>query len=280
MFKKILHNEIPSVLIVGGSSYVGSNICYELVKCNYNPIVLDTHYSKNIKRIEEIFGRAVKQHIFKNFEETLHHIFYYNHIKEVICVLYTTNSIENMQNILVLLNVMKEYMCTSLIVGMPPMHLYNDIPIIKDILKHFSTPIHTIILQYYNPIGYDVLFDESDGCELFHTMLHSELKVPIEDITYYNLHITDVVSAHMSALKNINKFTFEEFELSAEKYTLRDIINEVDKLLKEPVVYHLNSTTVDNQKPLNNAPIVSKLGWKQKIDLSKVCKSCIKKCYF
>lgn len=279
MFKKILHNEIPSVLVIGGSTYVGSNFCFELVKLAYRPIVVDTRYSKNIKKIEEMFSIAIKQIIFKNFEETVQHLFYYNTIKEVVYLLYNkSNTTEYIQNTLTLLKVMKAHKCERLIVGIPPIHLHMDLPIICDILKHYSNPIHTIILQYYDPIGYHTLLEEDDGCSIFRTMVYSELRVPIDDVVYYNLHILDVVRALTLTLKNINNFSFEQLELGSERYTLRDIIDEVNTMRRSPLVYHIDPHRIPaNTKKLDNTAITAKLGWNQTINLNEVCKSCIKK---
>ena len=65
MYRKILHKEEKkmSILVTGGSGFIGSHTVVELQEAGYDVVVIDNLVNsteKSLKRVEEITGKPVK----------------------------------------------------------------------------------------------------------------------------------------------------------------------------------------------------------------------------
>ena len=180
------------ILVTGGTGYIGSHTCVELLNEGYEVVVLDNLSNSKIEvldKIKQITGKEVKFYEGNMIDRTiLDKIFTENKIDAVIDfaaykavgesvekpVEYYTN---NVSTVLVLLDVMKKYNCKKLVFsssatvyGTP-----KTVPIteecetggttnpygtsklfveqiLKDLYKSDNT-WNIVILRYFNPIG-------------------------------------------------------------------------------------------------------------------------------
>lgn len=180
-----------SILVTGGAGFIGTHTCVELLKENYEVVVID-NLSNAIKealhRVEKICGKSVK--FYENSildEDVLEKIFSENHIEYVIHfaglksvpesvkkpIEYYNN---NITGTLTLLKVMEKYGCKNVVFSSSAtvygeknsIAVKEDAPLgatnpygrtklfIEHILKdvYRSDPTWNIaILRYFNPIG-------------------------------------------------------------------------------------------------------------------------------
>lgn len=180
------------ILVTGGTGYIGSHTCVELLECGYEVVVLDNLSNSKIDvldKINTITGKSVKFYegnmIDKNILEK---IFNENKIDAVIDfaafkavgesvkkpVEYYTN---NISTVLVLLDVMKKYNCKNIVFsssatvyGTPDIVPITEEcktggttnpygtsklfveQILKDLYKS-DNEWNIVILRYFNPIG-------------------------------------------------------------------------------------------------------------------------------
>lgn len=180
------------ILVTGGTGYIGSHTCVELLECGYEVVVLDNLSNSKIDvldKINTITGKSVKFYegnmIDKNILEK---IFNENEIDAVIDfaafkavgesvkkpVEYYTN---NISTVLVLLDVMKKYNCKNIVFsssatvyGTPDVVPITEEcktggttnpygtsklfveQILKDLYKS-DNEWNIVILRYFNPIG-------------------------------------------------------------------------------------------------------------------------------
>ena len=180
------------ILVTGGTGYIGSHTCVELLNEGYEVVVLDNLSNSKIEvldKIKEITGKEVKFYEGNMIDRSiLEKIFTENKIDAVIDfaaykavgesvekpVEYYTN---NVSTVLVLLDVMKKYNCKNIVFsssatvyGTP-----KEVPIteecetggttnpygtsklfveqiLKDLYKSDNT-WNIVILRYFNPIG-------------------------------------------------------------------------------------------------------------------------------
>lgn len=180
-----------SILVTGGAGYIGTHTCVELLKENYEVVVIDNLSNAKkeaINRVEKITGQKIK--FYQNSildAETLDKIFNENHID---CVIHFAGlkavgeSVEkpleyydnNLIGTLTLLNKMKKFNCKNLVFsssatvygGKDPIAVKEDAPLgatnpygrtklfIEDILKDVyqsDSSWNIAILRYFNPIG-------------------------------------------------------------------------------------------------------------------------------
>jgi len=180
-----------AVLVTGGSGYIGSHTCVELLNAGYDIVVVDNlHNSRveSLRRVREITGRAFKFYEVDLLDqEELDKVFLYNHIEAVIHfaglkavgesvhlpLWYYHNNITGTLN---LCKVMQKYGVKRMVFsssatvygtsGQVP--IPEDAPLqatnpygrtklmIEEILRdlHTSDPLWSIaILRYFNPIG-------------------------------------------------------------------------------------------------------------------------------
>lgn len=183
---------MKNILVTGGTGYIGSHTCVELLSAGYNPIIVDNLCNSKIEalnRIEKISG--VRPLFYENDvrdEEKMEKIFSENKIDAVIHFaglkavgesvkkpdLYFDNNIGSTE---VLLRVMKKYGCKNLIFsssatvyGDPKrVPIYEEDPIgattnpyaetkyriemmLKDLYEQDKS-WNFVILRYFNPIG-------------------------------------------------------------------------------------------------------------------------------
>lgn len=179
------------VLITGGTGYIGSHTCIELIKSGYEPIIVDNLYNSKIEtldKIKEITG--VKPKFYKGDirdKEQLRQIFKENEIDSVVHFAGLKAVPESVKKPLMyyewnvgatvnLLNVMKEFKCRKIVFsssatvyGEPAtVPVKEDFPlsatnpygstklIIENILKDTQKADDNLIvtiLRYFNPIG-------------------------------------------------------------------------------------------------------------------------------
>lgn len=180
-----------SVLVTGGTGYIGSHTCVELIEAGYDLVVLDNFYNSNIRvldRIEKITGKRPKFYEVDILDEDgLETIFKENDIDAVIHFAgykAVGESVEkpleyyhnNVTGSLTLYKVMRKYNCNRLVFsssatvyGSPkscPIYedfavsttnpygstkLVNEI-ILEDLCKSFKE-MSILSLRYFNPIG-------------------------------------------------------------------------------------------------------------------------------
>lgn len=180
-----------AVLVTGGSGYIGSHTCVELLNAGYDIVVVDNlHNSRveSLRRVREITGRSFKFYEVDLLDqEELDKVFLYNHIEAVIHfaglkavgesvslpLWYYHNNITGTLN---LCKVMQKYGVKRMVfsssatvygtsgqVPIPenaPLQATNPYGrtklMIEEILRdlHTSDPLWSIaILRYFNPIG-------------------------------------------------------------------------------------------------------------------------------
>ncbi len=182
---------MKSVLITGGTGFIGSHTAVELIEAGKNVVIIDNLYNSSkevLNRIEEI------THVLPKFyeedicdKEALRHIFMDNEIDSVIHfaglkavgesvaipLKYYQNNIGGTLN---LLEVMKEFGCKKIVFSSSAT-VYGDpasVPIKEDFPLHTTNPYGTtklfieqiltdlchaetdfsaVLLRYFNPIG-------------------------------------------------------------------------------------------------------------------------------
>ena len=180
-----------SILVTGGTGYIGSHTCVELINEGYDLVVLDNFYNSNIRvldRIEKITGTRPKfyevdildrvglEKIFTENEiEAVIHFAGYKAVGESVSkpLEYYNN---NVTGSLTLYEVMREHGCNRLVFsssatvyGAPKScPIFEDFPvsttnpygstklvneiILEDLCKSFSE-MSILSLRYFNPIG-------------------------------------------------------------------------------------------------------------------------------
>lgn len=181
-----------SILLTGGTGFIGSHTAVELINAGYDVVLADnlSNSSKEvIERIQKITGKrpkfyeidvAVKEDVYKIFDE--------NHIDGVIhfagfkCVPESTKIPlkyyrNNLDTTLTILEVMEERNCNAFVFSSSatvygdknPVPLNEDMPtgnstnpygttklMIENIIKDFSLAspkFSAVMLRYFNPIG-------------------------------------------------------------------------------------------------------------------------------
>ena len=181
-----------TILVTGGSGYIGSHTCVELLNAGYDVVVVDNLYNsseKALERVKEITGKDLtfyKADILDR--DAMNQVFEENKIDAVIHFAglkavgeSVSKPIEyyhnNMTGTLILTDVMRKHGCKNIIFSSSAT-VYGDpamIPITeecpkgqptnpygwtKSMLEQVLTDIHTsdpewnvILLRYFNPIG-------------------------------------------------------------------------------------------------------------------------------
>lgn len=182
---------MKKILVTGGTGYIGSHTCIELIDAGFEVIIADNFSNSNplvLKQIKKITGKTVKVYkcdirdyqslaeIFKN--ENIDSVIHFAGLKSVgesneVPIKYYDNNISGTIN---LLKVMDEYNCKSLIFSSSATvygetsgkaikensHLSVTNPygktklLIEEILGDLAAADRTwkiIILRYFNPIG-------------------------------------------------------------------------------------------------------------------------------
>ena len=180
-----------NILVTGGTGFIGSHTCVELLNNNYNVIIIDNLSNSSIEVLEKIEKITSKKPKFYKIDlcdkEKVKEIFNENKIDAVIHFAgykavgeSVSNPLKyyrnNLDSTLTLLEVMKEVNCHNLIFsssatvyGTPKeLPIKEDFPLsttnpygttklmIERILKDISISdkeISIIILRYFNPIG-------------------------------------------------------------------------------------------------------------------------------
>ena len=180
-----------NILVTGGTGFIGSHTCVELLNNNYNVIIIDNLSNSSIEVLEKIEKITSKKPKFYKIDlcdkEKLKEIFNENKIDAVIHFAgykavgeSVSNPLKyyrnNLDSTLTLLEVMKEVNCHNLIFsssatvyGTPKeLPIKEDFPLsttnpygttklmIERILKDISISdkeMSIIILRYFNPIG-------------------------------------------------------------------------------------------------------------------------------
>ena len=180
-----------SILVTGGTGYIGSHTCVELIKENYEVIIVDNLYNSSkeaLNRIETITGVMPKFYEIDLLnKEALNIIFEENKIDAVIhfagykavgesCVIPLTYYQNNITTTLNLCEVMKSYNCKKIVFSSSAT-VYGDpasVPIDESFPLSTTNPYGTtkmfneriledlynsdndfsvILLRYFNPIG-------------------------------------------------------------------------------------------------------------------------------
>lgn len=179
-----------TILVTGGAGYIGSHTCIELLKANYEVVVVDNLSNsslESIKRVEILTSRRILfyQEDIKN-KRAIHRIFVENEIDAVIHFAGDKSAGEsidlplryysnNVGATLSLLEVMIENSCNKIVFSSSAAVYGNPekLPIkedsallalnpyaqskliIEQVLKdmHVSNDISIAILRYFNPIG-------------------------------------------------------------------------------------------------------------------------------
>ncbi|OXM85230.1 UDP-glucose 4-epimerase GalE [Paenibacillus rigui] len=180
-----------AILVTGGSGYIGSHTCVELLNAGYEIVVVDNLHNSSVeslRRVKEITGKDFKFYEVDLLDSIeLDKVFLYNHIEAVIHfaglkavgesvslpLWYYHN---NITGTLILCKVMQKYgvkrmvfSSSATVYGLPeqvpiaedaPLHATNPYGrtklMIEEILRdlHASDPLWSIaILRYFNPIG-------------------------------------------------------------------------------------------------------------------------------
>ena len=182
---------MATILVTGGTGYIGSHTCVELLNAGYDVVIMDNLYNSNeqvLKRIEKITGKKVKFYkvdlldkegirtIFK--ENTINAVIHFAGYKAVgesvqIPLTYYQNNVAGSLN---LYEVMNEYnvkrivfSSSACVYGAP-----KSVPIKEDFEIHTTNPygatkvmnemilqdVYTsdndwsvLLLRYFNPIG-------------------------------------------------------------------------------------------------------------------------------
>ena len=180
-----------NILVTGGTGFIGSHTCVELLNNNYNVIIIDNLSNSSIEVLEKIEKITSKKPKFYKIDlcdkEKVKEIFNENKIDAVIHFAgykavgeSVSNPLKyyrnNLDSTLTLLEVMKEVNCHNLIFsssatvyGTPKeLPIKEDLPLsttnpygttklmIERILKDISISdkeMSIIILRYFNPIG-------------------------------------------------------------------------------------------------------------------------------
>ncbi len=182
---------MDTVLVTGGTGYIGSHTCVELLNNGYHVLVLDNFSNSSfepIKRVEKITGKKVKfyEGDLRN-KELLRKIFKANNINAVIhfaglkavgesCAKPLEYYDNNLYGSIALFEIMNEFNTKKIIFsssatvyGNNPLPYGEEMPygiisnpygrtkcMIEQILGDLSKSCsswHTIILRYFNPIG-------------------------------------------------------------------------------------------------------------------------------
>ncbi len=180
-----------SILVTGGTGYIGSHTCVELINAGYDIIIIDNFYNSNIRvldRIEKITNIRPKFYEVDILDkDSLDKVFKENDIQAVIHFAgykAVGESVEkplayyhnNVTGSLTLYEVMKEYNCNTLVFsssatvyGSPKScPIYEDFPvsttnpygstklvneiILEDLCK-CDENMSILSLRYFNPIG-------------------------------------------------------------------------------------------------------------------------------
>lgn len=180
-----------SILVTGGAGFIGTHTCVELLKENYEVVVIDNlsnAIKKALNRVETISGKKVKFYQNTILDEiALETIFKENNIEYVIHfaglksvpesvkkpIEYYDN---NITGTLILLKVMAKYGCKNLVFSSSatvygekntiavkedaPLGATNPYGRTKLFIEHILKDLHTsdetwniAILRYFNPIG-------------------------------------------------------------------------------------------------------------------------------
>lgn len=182
---------MATILVTGGTGYIGSHTCVELIQEGYEVIVMDNLYNSTdvvLDRIEEITGKKPKFYktdlldveglrtIFKeNTIDAVIHFAGYKAVGESVekPLVYYENNIAGSIN---LYKVMNEYGCKKIVFSSSAT-VYGDpqsVPIKEDFPVHTTNPYGTtklmnemilediayadkdwsiLLLRYFNPIG-------------------------------------------------------------------------------------------------------------------------------
>lgn len=182
---------MSTILVTGGTGYIGSHTCVELIQAGYDVVVMDNLYNSKeavLDRIEKIAGKKPKFYKVDLLDEQgLRQIFQENKIDAVIHfagykavgesvekpLVYYENNIAGSIN---LYKVMKEVGCKRIVFSSSAT-VYGDpqsVPIKEDFPVHTTNPYGTtklmnemilediahadpewsvLLLRYFNPIG-------------------------------------------------------------------------------------------------------------------------------
>ena len=159
---------MSNILVTGGTGFIGSNTCVELIESGHNVIIMDNLSNSKkeaASRIEKITGKSVKLYVADICDaDATHRIFSENKIDSVIHfaglkavgesvekpIEYYSN---NITGTLVLLNAMREAGCKKIVFSSSATVYGNPktVPIKEDF------PLHTT-----NPYGSTKLMIEND----------------------------------------------------------------------------------------------------------------------
>ena len=176
---------------------------------------------------------------------------------------------------------------------------YSDSKIIiEKILESYSknkTSWNICILRYFNPAGIHKSkviknFSSKKDSNLFEK-INKVLKGEIKSLTIYKnkknssslpirdyIHINDLVLANMKALKNIERFTYEIFNIGSGKgYTVQDIINIYKKELNIHIRHSFFKSREGDEdySVANIRKIKNKLGWRPIFTIRDICRDYI-----
>lgn len=182
---------MSNILVTGGTGFIGSNTCVELIESGHNVIIMDNLSNSKkeaASRIEKITGKSVKLYVADICDaDATHRIFSENKIDSVIHfaglkavgesvekpIEYYSN---NITGTLVLLNAMREAGCKKIVFSSSATvyGMYNKAPYIEDMPTSATNPygytkvmieqiLHdvctadsefsVVALRYFNPIG-------------------------------------------------------------------------------------------------------------------------------
>jgi len=289
-----------SILLTGGTGFIGSQLVEKLLKENKNIILLKRSHSK-IWRIENFIDsfdnletinidKIEISEIFEifNIDGILHLATHYskfhnsNEIKDMIYsnVTFPTilleNSIKNNVKYFINTGSYGEYSGDK----MPftenskivPFNLYASTKVaFEDILKFYNHEynIKTASLKLFTPYG-----PKDDENKIIPYLIVNSIKK--KRITIQNaskkldvLFVSDIIDAYKKTVQNIRKFKMNEnFNIaSGSSHSIRDIYSIVNSVLGDTDVEFLESDSSDVEADISKA--YNLLNWKPKINLNQ-----------
>jgi nucleoside-diphosphate-sugar epimerase len=292
---------IETVLVTGGTGFIGRHVIELLIKNQYKVIVLKRSFS-NTWRIKEFENQIVSydldkvelQEIFQreSVDKIVHLATYYrkNHSPEDVEPMIVSNILFPVK----LLENAKEFGVKSFInTGTFFEYSHDSLPIVEDsnekpfnfyartkiafenILESYCNDygIKSITLKLFSPYGpYD---NEQKIIPLLinHAIKDEEISLThgLQKLDF--VYVKDIAEAYIDALENISKLDkYEAINIgNGFPYSIRDIVSLLEEIIGKPIKKHWNENFDDNMDVIY--PDIKKsnkiLNWKPKYTLKR-----------
>ena len=289
------------ILVTGGTGFIGSHTCVELLDAGFEVVILDNLYNSQadvVDKIESITGKkvtfyeadccdeaALAQIFAQHKIDAAIHFAGYKAVGESVAkpLMYYQN---NLMSTLALCKVMAKHNCKRLVFsssatvyGNPAsVPIYEDFPLgpttnpygttklmIEQILKdlHVSDSEWNIaLLRYFNPIGAHKSGNDYDTPD----------GTGVRDY----IHVVDLAKGHVNAVKKVMEpIGVDAYNLGTGiGYSVLDVVNTFAKVNAIEVPYQ-----IDPRRPGDIAQCYAstkkaweELGWKAEKGLEEMCK--------